>query len=190
MPRLDSFLRLLRRRALPLYTAFPTTSLSPRYVLVDYANVRPIHRERGAAWLVQHILDALGTDFFPNHALLHFRFYGGWYGKSDLSKHGQRLSSELRGSFPNPFLVATRQTAVRLRVAAELARGLLLDPAHDVLHTFRRGNPLPLTVRSTPFRDCALPTTCLIAPVEDLIRAGVCPVPSCGTTRGMVFERG
>ena len=159
------------------------------YVLLDYYNLRQLHRRRGAAWLVQRILDTLGTDTLTPAHRFRIRFYGGWYGKSSLSQHGQALAAELDAQFPASLLVATRYTSLRLRVLAELASSMLADPTHDILNTFRRGHQPRVHVRRAPFIGCARPTDCPLAPIESLADHRQCPVDSCSTSISAVFPR-
>ena len=142
--------------------------------------------------VVQRIINALPheTSFFRTGTRLSVRFYGGWYAKSGLSKAGQDLAAELRGSFPTSILVGTRRAIVRFRVSADLARSLLLDPMHDLLHTLRRAFPPIHNISSVPFRGCTRPNTCPLAGIEPLVRSGVCPDSSCDTRLSAVFPRG
>ena len=174
----------------------PTPSNYPRpqaastsYVLLDYYNIPKLHRHRGAVSVVQEILNALDIHHFPTGTRLHVRFYGGWYRKAGLSQPGQDLSTELRGTFPNPMVVSTRQTTVQFRVGADLARSLLLDPAYDLLHTLRRGLPPVYNVATLPFRGCTRPESCKLACIDSLIHRRVCPDNFCSTRISAVFPR-
>ena len=166
----------------------PAGALS-RYVLLDYYNIRPIHRQRGAAWVVQRVFDTLGTEPLTHASRFRVRFYGGWYGKASLSQHGQALSAELDAVFPARFVVGTRYTSLQLRVLAELASSMLADPTHDVLHTLRRGAPPRYNVRPLPFRGCTEPAKCPLSPIDALIDRRACPADNCSAPISAVFPR-
>ena len=159
------------------------------YVLLDYYNISRIHRQRGAAWVVQRIFDTLGTDALTDASRFRVRFYGGWYGKASLSQNGQELSAELDAVFPARLVVGTRYTSLQLRVLAELASSMLADPTHDILHTLRRGTPPRYDVRPLPFRGCTEPAACPLAPIEALIDWKKCPADTCATPISAVFPR-
>ena len=63
------------------------------YALLDYYNIRRIHRQRGAPWVVQRIFDTIGTAALTPAARFRVRFYRGWYGKAALTQRGQRRPS-------------------------------------------------------------------------------------------------
>ncbi len=163
---------------------------SSYYVLLDYYNIPSIHRQRGAKRIVQRILDTLGAKILADSKLsvLRIRFYGGWYGKASLSKHGQKLVAELN-EIPTHWGVGTHREILRLRIQAELAGSMLVDPAHHILHTLRRGTPPIHEVRPLPFRGCIEPTACSLAPVEALVVQRNCPAGSCSTPISAVFPR-
>ena len=159
------------------------------YVLVDYYNIDRLYRRRGVSWVVQRILDALGAKALANASRFRIRFYGGWYGKASLSQQGQALSAEIDALFPARLVVGTRYTSLRLRVSAELASSMLVDPTHDVLHTLRRGSRPRYDVHPLPFRGCTDPTHCPLAPIEALIDRRECPADDCSTPISGVFPR-
>ena len=159
------------------------------YVLLDYYNVNPVHRERGAAWVVQRIFDTLGAEALTDASRFRVRFYGGWYGKGSLSQHGQQLSTELDAMFPARLVVGTRYTSLQLRVLAELASSMLADPTHDVLYTLRRGTPPRYDVHPLPFRGCTEPTACPLAAVQGLVDQRECPADACSAPISAVFPR-
>ena len=172
-----------------MLTRYPLGGAISYYVLLDYYNISRLHRRRGAAWVVQRVFDTLGTETLTDASRFRVRFYGGWYGKSSLSQHGQALAAELDAVFPARLAVATRHTSLRLRVLAELASSMLADPTHDVLHTLRRGFPPQYDVRPPPFRGCIEPIACPLAPIAPLIDRRQCPVDDCSTPITAVFPR-
>ena len=167
----------------------PRIGAIPYYVLLDYYNINRLHRRRGAAWVVQRVFDTLGAQTLTDAGRFRVRFYGGWYGKSSLSRDGQALAAELDAVFPARLVVATRHTSLRLRVLAELASSMLADPAHDILNTLRRGNPPRYDVHPSPFRGCTEPTGCPLAPIEPLIDRRKCPADDCFAPISAVFPR-
>lgn len=160
-----------------------------RYALLDYYNLSRIHRQRGAAWVVQRVFDTLGTKALTDASRFRVRFYGGWYGKASLSQHGQALSAELDAVFPAHLVVGTRYTSLQLRVLAELASSMLADPTHDLLHTLRRGTPPRYEVRPLPFHGCTEPIDCPLAPIDALIDRRQCPTDNCSAPISAVFPR-
>ena len=138
---------------------------------------------------MQRVFDTLGTTALAHAARFRIRFYGGWYGKTALTQHGQTLSAELAGVFPARLSVGTRYTSLQLRVGAELASSMLADPSHDVLHTLRRGAPFRSNIHPIPFRGCTEPTACPLAPIEALFDLNGCPADGCLAPVSAVFSR-
>ena len=172
-----------------MLTRHPLPGAISWYVLVDYYNIDRVNRQRGAAWIVQRVFDTISAEALAGAGRFRVRFYGGWYGKASLSQHGQALSAELDALFPASLVVGTRYTSLRLRVLAELASSMLVDPTHDVLHTLRRGRRPRYDVRPLPFLGCAEPADCPIAPIEALVDRKKCPADSCSTPIARVFPR-
>ena len=167
-------------------SVFSPTPNRTHYILLDYYNINRLHRHRGSVWLVQRIFDTLGAETLAHVSRFRIRFYGGWYEGATLSRQGQRLSAELDEAFPARLVVGTRSSSLQLRVFAELARSMLADPRHDVLHTLRRRTP-PIYVRHPPFRGCAAQAACLLAPIPALIARRQCPADGCSAPLPAVF---
>ncbi len=184
------FHRLIRDNAKMAFATEIDRGVAPHVVLLDYFNIPAIQRRQGAERIVRAILDTLASTLLADDRLrmLRIRFYGGWYSRAALSKYGQDLLAQLN-AIPMRWTVETDRGDLRLTVQAQLARSMLADPTHHVLHTLRRGTPPSHEVRPLPFRGCVNPGACPIAPVEELVVRKGCPLDSCPTPISAVFPR-
>jgi uncharacterized LabA/DUF88 family protein len=159
-------------------------------VLVDYDNVDPVVRQRGVVHVLERIIDALGgADAIPD-GRLHVRLYGGWYEAAELSKNGQIIAAQVAAEYPRVEAVTTSTGTHRIRVSAEMAYSMIIDPRTSLSHTFRQKSaPYNLRTNAPPFDGCAGATECPIRGVHKLIRRKRCPTDNCGVELGNVIYR-
>jgi uncharacterized LabA/DUF88 family protein len=160
------------------------------WILVDYANLDPMEKQRGLEHVVWRLLQGLGQTNFEDTELVRVRLYGGWYQGDALSTLAQQLSAEIAGAFPKPMELLADGKRLRLRVIVELARSLLVDPARDLFHTFRpRGLPGGLRCATPPFEGCANVHACPIRPLHELLEFRICPTGGCEVRAKDVLDR-
>lgn len=158
-------------------------------LLVDYDNLdRPL-RGRGTRQIVSRLLDVLGPVEADQSEPVRCRLYGGWSEGEASSRKAAALAPELQSQFPCHIPVggwAGHGVVVR----AELARSLASDPGVFLTHTHRRrGLPRVLRCDRAPFKDCAEPASCPIAPLEPLLRDATCPREGCQVEPHTILAR-
>ena len=158
--------------------------------LIDYDNVDVLERRRGVRHVINSLLHAVGRQRIAGERKMDCRLYGGWFERTSLSAHAQRLLPELRREFPGPIVVAGQYDTQTVLVRAELALALACDPRVDLTHTYRRRSlPPRLQCVAAPFPTCADPSRCPVASLDLFIRNDTCPVGGCGVRPSMVLER-
>jgi hypothetical protein len=155
--------------------------------LVDYDNVPELERNRGPVHVIERIVDSLGAAV-ANENEIRFRLYGGWFQGVNLSRRAQRLAPTIQTGFPRMITPAAAGTPIRVR--AELALSLESTPGRYLTHTYR-DRALPDNVRCSPlpFRGCAAPAACPLAPLEALLRDGQCPENTCAVAVGAILTK-
>jgi hypothetical protein len=149
-------------------------------VLVDYANLDPLLKQRGLEAVAWEIIQVIGPSNLNPSEQVQIRFYGGWYQGDEFSKLAQQLAAEISQAFPQPMHLPTQGSSMPLRVNVELARSLLVDPSRDLFHTYRpRGLPGGIECNAPPFPGCVCPTACLIEPLYPFFRDRTCPGKDC-----------
>ncbi len=130
----------------------------PLYVLVDYDNVVAADRAKGIDFVIEKLLDTIAVaagSVLPEN--VRFRFYGGWYRNSNMTRQAQELvrtSNYFASPIPRtPTGVAPSR---KIRLMAELARTLLSVSCNrtntDIINTCRV-RPFPKNrYRIDPFR--------------------------------------
>src|SRR5690349_15045180 len=106
-------------------------------ILVDYDNVERIDRERGVANIVARVIAAIDPAAFTDQERVEFRFYGGWYAGTTLTRRAQALSADVQRTFPTTFGVSSGGQQRLLRLTGDLAHGLAADKGRVLLDTFR-----------------------------------------------------
>lgn len=156
-------------------------------ILVDYDNIEKADKVKGADYIVKHITHLLCTNLPLIPQMMNFRFYGGWYTNSILSRSAQKLVGEL-ANYPTPFpLTAPTPTSITLK--AEPAYSLLIDPPNHLFNTFRkRPAPTGILAKSPKRVGCNKPD-CGLRFIEALFDSGKCSEHGCNITlEDLVFK--
>jgi hypothetical protein len=159
-------------------------------ILVDYANVDPLIKSRGVEGLAFQIVETIGSSYFDAAESVTIRLYGGWFEGDEYSRLAQALAAEIGQSFPRPIHLTSDGISIPLRMNVELARSILIDPSHDLFHTFRpRGLPGGIQCQEPPFIGCTLQERCPLAPISSFFRERSCPTPDCAVRPKQVLSR-
>ena len=150
-------------------------------MLVDYDNVDRLERQRGLLNMTTVILGRLPRSVLPNGVRVAARLYGGWYRQDRLSRVAQRLAREIERCFPSAVSLNDFGVARRLTVSVELARSLAIDPATNLLNTYRvRGVPANLRFRRFPLPACVRHDgDCSLSETYSFLKHGSCPRRDC-----------
>ncbi len=158
--------------------------------LIDYDNLDILVRRRGVRHVITSLLQALVRQRVAGERTIDCRLYGGWFEKTSLSPHAQRLLPEVRREFPSSITVPDREGTRIILVRAELALTMVCDPKVELTHTYRRRSlPRRLQCVAPPFPNCADPSRCPIASLNPFIRDDACPVDSCVVTPRTALKR-
>lgn len=103
------------------------------HVLVDFDNVPKAGPLVNLAGLAERIARTL-TPRLPNPDRLDVRLYHGWYDEHGPTKPCQDYRSQLESEFP---ITVRLSATVGLTCVIELAGGLIRQPTHHLLHTYR-----------------------------------------------------
>jgi hypothetical protein len=156
--------------------------------LVDYDNIVDLEKTRGPIHIVSRVVDVLGPAL-AGESDIRFRFYGGWFDGSVLSRRAQHIAPILHANFPRTVTSPHSPTGSVI-ARAELALALEVDPGKYLTHTFR-DRALPHNVRcaTLPFVGCSTPGACPIASSHSLIRDAKCPELGCGVQLAAILTR-
>lgn len=150
------------------------------WILVDYANLETLEKNRGLAHVIDSLVNRIGPDHLASNQGVHVRLYDGWYEGAVLSKQAQLIAAEIEAFSPSPVMVRHEGEHFPVRVNVELARSLISNPSKDILHTYRvRGFPSGLRSESPPFDGCAAPDSCLWTLLPAFITQRKCPKDGC-----------
>jgi hypothetical protein len=158
------------------------------HVLIDYDNIHISYRQRGLAYVIQQIADAIGPTLFAGTSRVTFRLYGGWLTETGISRAAQRLAPDL-GSFPQAIVVSAGPHSARLIAAVEFAYSLICEPAVHLPYTYRERTATNLGCKPAPFHACANATGCPLSHLAGFINAGACPSHACAVQRDDVLFR-
>ncbi len=159
-------------------------------VLIDYDNVLQGERQKGLNHVVKSILKKLPNSVLSHGASIVVRLYGGWYRSSQLSRHAQDLSIQIKRYYPGTLALGTANMRRSVFISVVLARSLLIDPSRDILNTYRvRGVPSNLRPKAFPFQACAQKARCPLVGAHTLLQTSRCSDSSCGVRIADVITR-
>lgn len=148
------------------------------YVLVDYDNVESAVKKLGPLHVAQTIASKI-VAHDPSVSRIDFRYYGGWYERSTLTRSAQTLSATIQHAFPSHFVATNGGQRAMLNV--ELAYALISDPRQHLFNTYRQRNPQESGVRShhPNAAGCTGAATCGLRHLPQTLSAGCCPEAGC-----------
>jgi uncharacterized LabA/DUF88 family protein len=147
-------------------------------ILVDYDNVLPAVRRRGAWYVAERAVAAVATRLSTPPSRIRVRLYGGWYSPASLTHVAQQLAAELYG-IPTKALPYGLKPGAKSPVLVELAYSLEADPSQHLLHTFRqRGEISDIRCHNPRKLGCSV-AACPAMPLDHLVKSGQCPEPGC-----------
>lgn len=159
-------------------------------VLVDYNNLSRTDLAKGATFVVEKVLTALGHAHLASATRIHVRLYDGWYQGNALTPRAQAVSAQLQADFQRTFTASDGAATVRVVVTAELAFALKIDPGTDIQHTYRlRAAPRGLSCADPVAAGCAL-SPCALATTHQFFSARKCPAPTCAIEPKHLINRG
>lgn len=150
------------------------------WVLVDYANISELDKNRGLDYVVESLLNRIGPKFFAKNQQITVRLYDGWYERNTLTRNAQRIVSQIEEFSPSPISIRRTPQPFFVRVSVELARSLISSPSKDILHTYRsRGFPTGLDCKPPPFDGCANQSNCPWIKLPEFLVQRQCPEIDC-----------
>jgi len=159
------------------------------YILVDYSNVRSADRRRGAVYIVDRVLSALGYNNLQGQRNILVRLYDGWYENQTLTRRAQQVAAEVLADFPTLRRFSDGHNTASVVVNVELAYSLLIDPSTHLWHTFRRRKaPADLQCHHPLTAGCSI-APCALAPMHAFFINSSCPVPGCNVTPSDLMYR-
>lgn len=159
-------------------------------VLVDYNNVREADRRKGVVFVVDKIVQALGTKHVGKTQRILVRLYDGWYEERTLTHKAQDVAAEILAHMPMTIALDDAVEQRKVLVNAELAYSLKSAPAQHIWHTYRP------TYYAGDVRCCDPRTIgcsdpqCPLLGMYRLFQQHNCPTPGCNVTPGVLLYRG
>jgi hypothetical protein len=148
------------------------------YVLVDYANVRGRFGRKPIDDQVSELIEKIIPFLESIPERVQFRFYGGWYEDQTLTKLAQELTSELQQAFPS-FVKPIVGGGKKIRVSAELAYSMLVDPDYHLVRTVREGSTHRSVRMQSPKTNGCKRTDCSIRGIKGFFSKGRCTYEGC-----------
>lgn len=145
-------------------------------ILVDYDNVGDSLRRRSLVDLADKVLSRVPMAHMQGRSAMSFRLYAGWDKGGRLTQEAQRLSSELRSSFPKIWNLPHS-----INVTMELAQSTEAFPQKVLSHTFRN-EPIRTINFQRPTATTCRNTACPIEPLFDFFTYKRCPEARCSAT--------
>ncbi|NSW55175.1 MAG: hypothetical protein HPY44_04135 [Armatimonadetes bacterium] len=156
-------------------------------IFVDYDNIPVSVRRLGLKHIVSMMMNRIGVPPAGPHERVDCRLYGGWYQEDSPTQLCQELAAEILGDFPRAVTVYGEATDEDVVVRLELAYGLLADPDHHLLRTYRlKGSPGNIKCRDPRDAGC-LDADCPLQVLYDCVVSGRCP--KCGLPVDSVLYR-
>jgi len=151
-------------------------------VLVDYNNVREADRRKGVVFVVDTVVQALGTKHVGEIQRILFRVYDGWYENTTPTRKAQEVGAELLAKMPMTFTLGSGVEQVKVLVNAELAYSLKSAPAQHIWHTYRPTYyPGDIRCRDPHSAGCT-DSQCPLAAMQYLLKHRCCPKAGCNIT--------
>jgi uncharacterized LabA/DUF88 family protein len=136
------------------------------------------------------VLSSIGAANLKGLGRINLRLYGGWYEGRSLSRRAQLLGAEIAQSFPTVQTIGEKGVNMSLRIAAQLATALLVDPKTEILNTYRLyAAPPNLSVRSAPWAGCFVPSACALSVLRAFFDRSECTHSSCSITPAEILVR-
>ncbi len=151
-------------------------------ILVDYNNVPEIQRRRGAMFVVDKIVNALGSAHLAHTQRVSFRLYDGWYENQSPTRRAQQVAAEVQQQTPRAITLGCGLEQTKIIVNVELAYSLKAAPAQHIWHTYRpRYYPGDVKFRDPRTAGCSDPDCPLVA-MYRLFQDRHCPQAGCELT--------
>jgi uncharacterized LabA/DUF88 family protein len=152
------------------------------YVLVDYSNVRGRLGKKDLQTKVRELTETICgvLDEIPHR--LNYRLYGGWYEKETLTRKAQEITIEIQNEYPElyqPIVNPGKEKKARIRISAELAYSMLVDPNHHLVRTVRqRKTYRSVRVQSPKSNGCER-DDCFLKGIKGFFSKGRCTHHEC-----------
>jgi uncharacterized LabA/DUF88 family protein len=158
-------------------------------ILVDYNNIPDSDRRKGAAFVLDKIVDAFAPQHLSSDNRVTFRLYDGWYEAQRLTHEAQQIAVDLLKDYPTTRTVKVAGQNRTVLINAELAYSLKLAPSKHLFYTYRqRQTPGNVKCRHPSDFGCNSPH-CTLLPIFRLFTTGTCPEPGCSFRLSDVLYR-
>jgi len=158
----------------------------PVIVLVDYDNLSPVQKEIGLVNLAHKVLSKIEFELINEIALCDFRIYGGWYEDNTITRLAEQVLEEINGNFPTLSIL---DNGLRVRINADLAKGLMEAPMRDLFNTYRKKQGAS-NIRIAKKEEVGCDAdSCLIPALRKMFKKQKCPVNNCAIEfRNIVYR--
>lgn len=153
------------------------------FVLVDYSNVRGRLRQKGAKSKIRKLTEVICDILEEVPSRLDYRLYGGWYKEQTLSRMAEDITIELQDEYPEiykPLSTPDGKGQSRIRIQAELAYSMLIDPNHHLVRTVREQKSYRSVHIQSPKSNGCTREDCFLKGIKGFFSKGHCTHHECG----------
>ncbi len=111
------------------------------HLLIDYYNLSLATRRRGLRFVIESVLQVVGTRQLDGIQNVHARLYAGWHKGTSLTRTAQSLTAEAQSNFPALVHVNEGKSSAVVKVNVTMVYSLAAMPGRDFHYTLR-SNPL------------------------------------------------
>lgn len=149
------------------------------FVLVDYSNVRGRLRQKGAKVKIQKLTEVICDVLEEVPSRLYYRLYGGWYKEKTISRMAEEITTELQDEYPEiyePLSSSGENNNSRVRIQAELAYSMLIDPNHHLVRTVREKKSYRSVHIQSPKSNGCTREDCFLKGIKGFFQRDIVPI--------------